>query len=250
MSSTLARTLCTLLVTAAIPSPLSAQTFESGRARDAERGAPYECLHVVLLDSAGQAIDHTVTDSAGQFLFQVPRPGVYRVKFAVAHWEPLFGPVDTLKEGDFRERGYALDFKTKIEPDTEATEPRWRGDRRLWKLPAGYRRKQVSDSGWISHDVVLPYPPVHYPDGFGISDVEGSLVGQFIIDSTGETRRDSWRTIASTHREFEKGIVKNLTKWRWKPARNRGQAVCELVIDLTRFGRNARDTRTVWLETR
>ena len=248
MSLRLARVLCALFV--AIPATLSAQSFESGTARDGERGTPYECLHVALLDSSGKPIDHTVTDSAGQFVFQIPRPGVYRVKFIVQHWESLFGPVDTLKEGDFRERGYALDFKTKIERDTDATDPRWRGDRRLWKLPAGYRRKQESDSGWTNHDVVLPYASIHYPDGFGISDVEGSLVGQFIIDSTGNTRRESWRTIASTHPEFEKGVVKSIPKWRWKPAQNHGQPVCDLVFDLMRFGRDDRGGRTVWLETR
>ena len=247
MSSTFVRA---LLLAAAIPASLSAQSFEAGRVRDAERGTPYECLHVALLDSTGQAIDHTVTDSAGQFLFQTPRPGVYRVKFVVAHWEPLFGLVDTLREGDLKERDYALDFKTKIEPDTDATEPRWRGDRRLWKLPAGYRRKQVSDSGWTTHDALQPYALIHYPDGFGISDVEGSLVGQFIVDSTGETRRGSWHTIASTHREFEKTVVKTIPKWRWRPARIHEQSVCELVFDLFRFGRDVTDTRTVWLETR
>jgi hypothetical protein len=248
MSVKLACMLCTLLV--AVPATLPAQSFESGTARDGARGTPYECLHVALLDSTGRAIDHTVTDSAGQFLFQVPRPGVYRVKFAVFSWEPLFGPVDTLKEGEFKERGYALDFKTSIEPDTDATEPRWRGDRRLWKLPAGYRRKQPADSGWTSRDDLPPLPHVYYPDGLGMSDTEGSLVGQFIVDSTGETRRGSWHTIASTNREFEKNVVKTIPKWRWQPARIRGQPVCELTFDLYRFGRDARGGRTVWMETR
>ena len=249
MSSKLARALCNLFVAAAVPACLQAQTFESGTARDVY-GTPYECLHVALLDSSGKVIDHAVTDSAGQFAFQVPRPGVYRVEFIVDHWEPLLGLVDTLKAGDFRERGYALDFKTSIKPDTDATAPGWRGDRRRWKLPAGYRGKRQSDSGWTSREAAMPYPSIYYPDKFAFTDVEGSIVGQFIVDSTGSTRRESWRTLSSTHNEFEANVLKTIPAWRWKPARNQGQPVCELTFDLITFGRDNRDNRTVWFGTR
>jgi hypothetical protein len=250
MPSKIARALCTLLFASAVPASASAQTFESGTARSAESGMAYECLHVALLDSSGQVMDHTVTDSAGQFVFQVPRPTAYRVEFIVAHWEPLFGPLDTLKEGDFRERAYALDFKTRIEPDTDATAPGWRGDRRRWKLPAGYRRKQAGDSGWTSHEAAMPYPSIDYPDKFAFTDVEGSIVGRFVVDSTGSTRSGSWHTLASTHREFEANVLKTIPTWRWKPARNHGQPVCELAFDLITFGRDNRDNRTVWFGAR
>lgn len=248
MSSKLSRALCTLVITSAVPASLSAQTFESGTSRDAH-GAPYECLHVALLDSSGKPIDHAVTDSAGQFVFQVPRPAVYRVKFVVDHWMQLFGPLDTLKEGDFRERGYALDFKTAIERDSDAA-PEVRGDRRRYKLPDGYRLKQTSDSGWTSRDALPPLTTVHYPDEFSYVDTEGGIVGQFIVDTTGKARRESWRTLASTHREFEKIVVKAIPKWRWKPAQMHGQPVCELTLDLIRFGRDSRGGRSIWYGTR
>jgi len=249
MSSKVARVLLSLLVASVIPASLPAQTFESGTARDVY-GTPYECLHVALLDSSGKPIDHTVTDSAGQFAFQVPRPAAYRVKFIVDHWEPLFGPVDTLKEGDFRERGYALDFKTAIERDSDAA-PEVRGDRRRYKLPDGYRLKWAGDSGWTRRDAIPPsLSSVHYPDGQAFSDAEGSIVGQFIIDTTGRARPESWHTMASTHPEFEKIVVKAIPKWRWKPAEMHGQPVCELALDLIGFGRDARGGREIWFGTR
>ena len=92
-------------------------------------------------------------------------------------------------------------FKTAIERDSDAA-PEVRGDRRRNKLPDGYRLKQTSDSGWTSRDALPPLTTVHYPDEFSYVDTEGGIVGQFIVDTTGKARRESWRTLASTHREF------------------------------------------------
>src|SRR5439155_17019054 len=91
-----------------VPANLSAQLVEAGVARDAKRGTPLECLHVALLDSAGRAIQHTVTDATGQFLLEAPRPGRYRVQFVIYRWEPLVGSVDTLAEGAFKHFVYPL----------------------------------------------------------------------------------------------------------------------------------------------
>ena len=101
-----------------VPASLSAQLVEAGVARDAKRGTPLECLHVALLDSTGRAIEHTVTDSIGQFLLEAPRPGRYRVQFVIYRWEPLVGPVDTLAEGAFKHRVYPLAFANMLIADT------------------------------------------------------------------------------------------------------------------------------------
>jgi len=237
MSSTLARVLCTLCITAAVPTSLSAQAFESGTARDAARGTPYECLHVALLDSTGKPIDHTVTDSAGQFVFQLPRPGAYRVKFIVNHWEPLFGPLDTLKDGDFSERSYALDFKTALVPDSVVRGSESKENQHQYALPAGYVREERSDSGWTSHEAIPRLHSIFWPDGVVWSGVEGSVMGQFIVDSTGRAQRTSWRTLGVTRREFETAVVKSLPRLQWKPALNRGQPVCEMALEFVRFSR-------------
>ena len=99
---------------------LSAQLVEAGVARDAKLGTPLDCLHVALLDSAGRAIQHTVTDSSGQFMLEAPRPGRYRVQFLIYRWEPLVGPVDTLAEGAFKHRVYPLTFANMLVADTSS----------------------------------------------------------------------------------------------------------------------------------
>jgi hypothetical protein len=102
------------------PARLSAQMVEAGVARDAKLGTPLACLHVALLDSAGKAIQHTVTDAKGQFLLEAPRPGKYRVQFVIYRWEPLAGPVDTLTEGTSKQRVYPLTFANMLIADTSS----------------------------------------------------------------------------------------------------------------------------------
>jgi hypothetical protein len=249
MSPKLTSALYALLFAAAAPAPLSAQAFESGTARDGAGGTAYECLHVALLDSSGRAIDHTVTDSAGQFVFQVPRPGVYRVKFVVNRWEPLFGPVDTLEEGAFRERSYTLDFKTALVPDSGVTSSARPWGATPYALPVGYVREEQSDSGWTSHAAIPQLHGFWWPDGdLFSSGVEGSVVGQVIVDSTGRARRASWHPLGATRREFETAVVKALPRIRWRPALNRGQPVCEMALEFVRFSHEGGSRRIIYTD--
>jgi len=228
------RALCTIALASLVPSRIPAQTVEGGIARDASSGAPYECLHVALLDSSGKAIQHTVTDSVGRFLLEAPRPGKYRVEFIVLAAEPLAGPLDTLKEGDFRQRAYPLAFRRFLTDDSTAGpeyQEQWRRDSTLFRA----LREQESDSGWRSRMAVPgPYGP-RYPDKLKSSGVGGSVASLFIVDSTGRTRADSWHLIGATHPDFEKAVVKSIPEWRWKPARNHGQPVCQLGFDFIKF---------------
>ncbi len=249
MNSTLARALHALLIAAVVPASLSAQTVEAGIARDAARGTPYECLHVALLDTSGKAIAHTVTDSAGRFLLEAPRPGVYRVQFNVFHWEPLAGPLDTLKEGDFKQRAYPLAFKNMLSPDSAFGGPEVKGYQERYKLFDSYLRTQESDSGWRSRET-LPGPlGVKYPDSHVGLYREGNVFGQVIVDSSGQAPRQTWHTIAATEPQFADAVVRAIPEWRWKPARNHGQPVCELTFDVVHFFHDVHGLG-IWFETR
>ena len=83
---------------------------ERHRARR-EDGTPLRCLHVALVDSSDRAVAHAVTDSIGTFVIVAPTPGAYRVGFEIFGWERLVGPVDTLRDGELRERAYPLDLR-------------------------------------------------------------------------------------------------------------------------------------------
>ena len=221
------------------PARLSAQMVEAGVARDAKLGTPLACLHVALLVSAGKAIQHTVTDSSGQFLLEAPRPGRYRVQFVIYRWEPLVGPVDTLAEGVSRQRVYPLTFANMLVADTSSVRQQGAATTResKEKIQAidDLLRADESYSGWQSRRAMRLAYGMKYPEELFTKGVGGSVLARFIVEPTGLARKDSWVTLFASNPEFEYAVKSNLPDARWMPAQNAGQPVCELVMDFTRF---------------
>jgi hypothetical protein len=206
-------------ILASAPVPAHAQPpAQSGVARDARLGTPLACLHVVLLDSAARAVAHTVTDSAGTFVLVAPAPGLYRVGFEILGWERLLGPVDTLRDGEMRERAYPLTFGETPEGSLPAAELR-RGD----------------GSGWRSAAPANPDADIRFPRSMRGSGTAGSVVAQYVVDSRGRVRSDTWRPIASTHPDYLAALRAHAPAMRYEPARLDGQPVCQLVRNQVKF---------------
>ena len=222
-----------------VPARLSAQLVEAGVARDAKLGTPLACLHVALLDSAGKAVQHTVTDSTGQFMLEAPRPGRYRVQFVIYRWEPLAGPVDTLKEGAFKQRVYPLTFANMLIADTSSVRQQGvaakKDNREKVQEIDDYLRRDESYAGWQSRKAMRFSYGMKYPDDLFSKGVGGSVLARFIVDPTGLARPGSWVTLFATNPEFEDAVKSKLSDARWMPAQNAGKPVCELVMDFTRF---------------
>jgi hypothetical protein len=192
---------------------------ESGIARDARSSAPLACLHVMLLDSADRAVVHAVTDSAGTFVLVAPTAGTYRVGFEIFGWDRLVGPVDTLRDGDMRERAYPLAFGESpagAEPD-----------------PTELRRRE--DASWHSAAAARPDADIRYPVSMRRPGTAGSVVVQYVVDVNGRVRADSWRPIASTHPDYLAALRAHAPAMRYEPARLDGRPVCQLVRNEVRF---------------
>ena len=226
-----------ILAIALASSRAEAQPVMAGVARDANLGKPLQCLHVALIDSTGRSVAHTVTDSAGEFMLEAPRAGPYSVQFIVQGWERLGGPVDTLTESDFRQRVYPLAFTNMLVRDPS------RGPVPIVNRGAGESKKDAdvdsvpaleTDGTWQSHRVI-PGPGLRYPERRYAARASGIVLAQFIIDSTGKAREDSWRLIRTSHADFETAVRDSLANARWRPARIAGKPVCELVLDYTEF---------------
>src|SRR6478752_8423653 len=171
---------------------LAAQSpAESGIARDARSGAPLRCLHVMLVDSTDRAVAHTVTDSAGTFVIVAPATGVYRVGFEIFGWERLVGPVDTLHDGELRERGYPLAFAVALHGDSLALG----GD-----LITALRHRE-SDA-WHSASVATPDVAIRYPKRMALMRLSGDVVAQYVVNEQGRVPGDSWRPLTFTNEEF------------------------------------------------
>ena len=236
------------------PTHIIAQT-EAGVARDAKTRAPLECLHVALIDTGGHAIANAVTDSAGRFMIEAPGPGTYRVRFESFAWEPQVGPLDTLREGDFKQRAYPVAFTNMLMPDTtqdtlftkQSAGMRSFGDwnrarmasyKKLWS----YRRSREDSTKWQSRLMApLKSPRLLYPSLMWKAGVTGSVIGQMIVDTNGMARRHSWRTVYATHPDFEKAVVEALPDLHWRPARLNGSPVCDFAQTYVRYDLDGRD---------
>jgi hypothetical protein len=226
-------------LTCVVPSRMSAQLVEAGVARDAKRGTPLQCLHVALLDSAGRAVQHTVTDSIGQFQLEAPRPGKYRVQFVIYRWEPLVGPVDTLAEGAFKHRVYPLTFANMLVADTAAIRQQGAaakdGSREKVQEIDDLLRRDESYAGWQSRRAMRFAYGMEYPGDLFTKGAGGDVLARFIVDPMGRARPNSWTTLFASHPQFEEAVRGKLSDARWMPAQIAGKPVCELVMDYTRF---------------
>ena len=193
---------------------------ESGIARAARSNAPLACLHVVLIDSADRAVAHTVTDSAGTFVLVAPSAGSYRLGFEIAGWERLAGPVDTLKDGEMRERAYPLDF----------------GDSAVVQPLAVAEQRRGEDAVWHGAVAGSPDVDIRFPIAMRRSGQPGSVVAEYVVDPTGRVRADSWRPITSSHPAYLTALRAHVPSMRYAPARLDGQPVCQLVRNQVRFG--------------
>ena len=228
---------CTLLLASLTGVRASAQPVQAGIARDAKRGRPLECLHVVLLDSADKAIAHTVTDSAGRFYLEAPRTGAYRVQFRIPQWEPLTGPLDTLGAVEFKQRVYPLTFANIVGFDSSAGADTLTEAERRRRNTIAFERLRASDagSGWSDRRPVPTQSGVQYPTERRRTGTPGRVLARFIVDSTGTTRPSSWEVVSASDEEFAYAMKRALRAWKWEPARNAGRPVCALTLDYTTF---------------
>lgn len=202
------------------PSAADAQPpAESGIARDAKLGTPLPCLHVALLDAEDRAVAHTVTDSAGTFVLVAPAAGPYRVGFEILGWERLVGPVDTLHDGEMRERAYPLAFSETPGRD----------------LPGEAELRRRESPAWHSAMASTPDADIRFPVAMRRSGTSGSVVAQYVVDPRGRVRADSWRPIASTNPEYLAALRAHAPAMRYDPARLDGQPVCQLVRNQVLF---------------
>ena len=242
---------CVAVLLAVAPLQADAQQpMVGGIARDARTREPLECLHVALLDSAARAIAHTVTDAAGRFMLEAPRAGVYRVQFEIFGWDPMAGPVDTLADGDFKQRIYPVAFTTMPLPagaldsiSIKKVQSRAFPDRqeemkarlKIFDSLRTYLRGQQEGSAWQSRRTDSTRMRLRIPQSAFFEGVNGDVIARFIVDSSGSVRRGSWRLIKATHRDFETAVKLPVLDARFLPARHQGQPVCELTQYFVRF---------------
>lgn len=190
---------------ALLPATVSlAQSAElTGLARATGDKHPLSCIRVALTDSTGREVAFARTDWRGLFAIAAPRAGVYRLRFESPMTLPVLGPVDTVSDSAYVERVYELPFALNDSSVDATAAPR---DPALRPL-------------------VGPAP--HYPDRLRSRNTEGSVLAEFVIDSSGAVDTASIRVVRATQPEFGAAVKEALGKWIFRSPYDHGVAVCE-----------------------
>lgn len=188
--------------------PALAQSPElTGLARAAADKHPLTCIRVALEDSSGHDVASTRTDDRGLFAIAAPGAGVYRLRFEMPQADPVFGPVDTVRDGASVERVYDLPFTVFITREGPA-----------WKKGPGE---------------LAPKPGVHmpiYPMKLRMAGVEGPAVAEYVVDTTGQVVVSSIRIFSQTDPDFGRAVTTALPAARFEPQREQGVAVCQRAV--------------------
>ena len=70
---------------------------------------------------------------------------------------------------------------------------------------------------------------VHYPVALRSRNEPGSVLAQFIVDTTGRARMTSFRVLQSTHPDFAIAVQHALSNFRFQPAMVNGRKVAQIV---------------------
>jgi protein TonB len=79
-------------------------------------------------------------------------------------------------------------------------------------------------------------PPPRYPDMLRSANIEGEVLAQFIVDTTGRYEQGSFKVIKSSHDLFTAAVKNALPNMRFYPAEIGGRKVKQLVQQPFTFG--------------
>jgi TonB family protein len=191
--------LCALAMVAG-PAALRAQAI-GGIVRD-QAGHALWAVGVSIPADSGKPLAHQDTQRDGTFTLLVPRAGTYRLRFSVAVGVSLES--DTIRVGadDFVQR----EFRVPVPPD------------------AVYYEFQVQKPAVPAPGNTGPL----YPQELKAQGVEGGVLAQFIVDTTGRVRPGSFHVLRLTHSEFAAAVAAALPRMRFIPAERDGRKVPQL----------------------
>lgn len=182
------------LLTMSIASSSAAQMV-AGRVLDRQSRRPLRDVTVVLFADTGKASHATVratTDTLGIFYLSAPSSGVYQLLFATANDTLLSGYV-ALAQDEMVQREFLLDTHVAARAYFEFQVTR-----------------QVEPS---PHN-----PPPRYPEALRRASIQGEVLVQFIVDTTGKPEMNTLKVLRSTDAEFLRAVRNVLPDYEFEPA--------------------------------
>lgn len=179
---------------------MAAQTI-AGRVVDVAGRTPTRLLPVIVLGDSGRVVARTRTDTAGVFYALLLAGGRFRLRFALDSTTTFDS--DTIRVGDdeFVQREFVV------------------------PLPRAFLEFEVEKQ--VAQVRGIPGP--RYPSAMRAQNIEGKVVAQFVVDSAGLPRLETFRVLRSTDPAFTGAVRTWLLRARFLPAELHGRHVPQMV---------------------
>ena len=98
----------------------------------------------------------------------------------------------------------------------------------------------VTSNTYLAAEVDEPVSPVlipapRYPPTLRAAAIEGEIIAQYVVDTTGRVEPGSWKVLRASHDGFREAAREAVEAGRFKPARIGGRPVRQLVQQTIRF---------------
>ena len=186
---TLISSLAGLVLVGAVPSTASAQTI-AGIVIDAASRLPLRQVDVHVLGDSGRTVADARTDTLGIFYAMVLTGGVYRVRFV-------------------------LDSTTWFDSDTVRVASDGYAERQfVVRLPRVYAELEVEKQVRVRSSSALP----RYPAALRNLNIEGSVLAQFVVDTTGRAQMSTFKVLRASHGDFILAVREAVSRMSFYPA--------------------------------
>lgn len=192
-----------VLLMLTVVSSASGQTI-LGRARDKASGAALANIEIQLVRDTGTVatvLARTTTDSSGAFYVDAPALGTYRLLFSAPQGTMLSGAIPVTS--DVIQREFSIQFPEEHQYFSFQVE------------------KQVQ--------VVPGGPTPRYPEPLRAAGIQGQVLAQFIVDTTGKADMRTFKVLRSTHSDFAFQVRSAVASMEFYPAILMGRKVRQLV---------------------
>jgi TonB family protein len=184
----------------AVPSGAFAQTI-GGLVIDGISRRPLRRIAVHVLGDSGRTVADAHTDTAGVFYALLVTGGAYRLRFALDSVTTFDSDTIRVPSDGYVERQFVV------------------------SLSRAYFEFEVQKQVETASGSATP----RYPAALREANVEGGVLTQFVVDTTGRAELGTFKVLKATHEGFIQAVRDVLPKMRFYPAEIRGRKVRQMV---------------------
>jgi hypothetical protein len=199
------------LLSPALSAAAGAQTI-AGRAVDGVTQLAAPDIGVQVLSERDSVVSRMRTNNAGEFYTELPSPGTFHLRFVLDSLNTIDSAPVTVGAGGHVQQLFVIDAA-----------------RILYDFPVDKPVEQAPNT-------VRP----RYPDAMRGREIDGEVMAQFVVDTTGLVLLETFRPIRYTNMEFVQAVREALPQLRYIPAEKGGRRVIQLVRQPFTFGLSER----------